>query len=216
MTSLMKRSFNGMIFDTPNEVENSLVFGGGGKRCRPLTPNRTTVTGSHKARASPNLSSPFQSRTNIKAETARILTHSVKRRKKHGGMGNGGGGGRKSAASQAASAAFGNGGGGAGAASFKMDDTMMGGGMGRERAGASAGAAEQPPNFDENGSQVMFTLEQVRSILERALEDKEVELSAKYDELLTDRLQDQFAMFSKFNEDHIHQKLANSEFSYYG
>ena len=56
-------------------------------------------------------------------------------------------------------------------------------------AGAAAGAAEQAANFDENGSQVMFTMEQVRSILERALEDKEIELSDKYDKLLTDRLQ---------------------------
>jgi hypothetical protein len=74
--------------------------------------------------------------------------------------------------------------------------------------------SEQPPAFDENGVQVVFTLVQVRSLLERALQEKEAELTARYDSILQDRLADQFAMFSKFNQDHIHTRVNDTDFSY--
>ena len=52
-----------------------------------------------------------------------------------------------------------------------------------------------------------FTYEQVREIVNRALADKETALRAEYDQILQERLQDQFRNFSKFNEDYISRQL---------
>eukprot|EP00041_Stephanoeca_diplocostata_P006176 m.78027 g.78027 ORF g.78027 m.78027 type:complete len:204 (+) comp16212_c0_seq1:182-793(+) len=65
-------------------------------------------------------------------------------------------------------------------------------------------------------SQALFTLEQVQSIVDAAVEQKEAELIAKYDKILLERLKDQFNIFSKYMEDSIHRKYSDSEtqFSY--
>eukprot|EP00038_Savillea_parva_P007460 m.170281 g.170281 ORF g.170281 m.170281 type:complete len:212 (-) comp13221_c0_seq1:411-1046(-) len=55
---------------------------------------------------------------------------------------------------------------------------------------------------------ILFTLAQVKAILQSALEEKEAELVAKYDAILAERLTDQFNMFSKFNQDYIHSTFS--------
>eukprot|EP00053_Salpingoeca_punica_P006489 m.61324 g.61324 ORF g.61324 m.61324 type:complete len:169 (-) comp13713_c0_seq1:477-983(-) len=60
----------------------------------------------------------------------------------------------------------------------------------------------------------LFTSEQVKAIVERAVKEREIQLQAEYDEVLGERLQEQFNMFSKFNEDHIHRQLSQSTHMY--
>lgn len=48
------------------------------------------------------------------------------------------------------------------------------------------------------------TTSQVKSIVQSALDEREAELVAQYDAILAERLTDQFNVFSKFNQDHIH------------
>jgi len=60
----------------------------------------------------------------------------------------------------------------------------------------------------------MFTYEQVKEIVNRAVQDKEAALRAEYDQILQERLQEQFRNFSKFNEDYISRQLKQSEWSY--
>ncbi|KJE90597.1 hypothetical protein CAOG_01891 [Capsaspora owczarzaki ATCC 30864] len=69
----------------------------------------------------------------------------------------------------------------------------------------------RPPPEEE---QQYFTLSEVKSILERALEDRENQLRAEYDITLQQKLSEQFNSFSKFNEDHIHRQLKESTWSY--
>eukprot|EP00123_Amoebidium_parasiticum_P018273 comp24156_c0_seq1/m.44001 comp24156_c0_seq1/g.44001 ORF comp24156_c0_seq1/g.44001 comp24156_c0_seq1/m.44001 type:complete len:179 (-) comp24156_c0_seq1:3332-3868(-) len=55
------------------------------------------------------------------------------------------------------------------------------------------------------GGEVLFTLDQVRSIVSHALEEKDASMRALYDRLLSEKLTEQFNAFAKFNEDHIHR-----------
>lgn len=71
------------------------------------------------------------------------------------------------------------------------------------------------PNEQARGANdILFTLDQVKAIVQSALAEKEVQLSKHYDAILTKRLQEQFSMFTKFNEDHIHQKMNHSQHMY--
>lgn len=64
------------------------------------------------------------------------------------------------------------------------------------------------------GGELMFTVDQVRSIVDKALRDNEAELSLKYDAILEEKLREQLAQFLKFNEDHLHRKLNDSQYMY--
>lgn len=68
------------------------------------------------------------------------------------------------------------------------------------------------PRIEEG--EILFTLSQVRSLIASAVAAKEAELTERYDRILNDRLQEQFNLFTKFNEDHIHQKLSHSQHMY--
>jgi len=65
-----------------------------------------------------------------------------------------------------------------------------------------------------NNNDILFTLDQVKSIVQSALVEKEAQLSKQYDVILSKRLQEQFETFTKFNEDHIHHKLSQSQHMY--
>eukprot|EP00741_Cyanophora_paradoxa_P017239 tig00020961_g16651.t1 len=68
----------------------------------------------------------------------------------------------------------------------------------------------QPPSVPEP----VFTLSEVREIVQRALEDRENILRSEYDKILQERLTEQFHHFAKFNEDYISRQLKQSQFSY--
>lgn len=68
-------------------------------------------------------------------------------------------------------------------------------------------AKHTPPEY-------LFTLDQVRSIVEKALQEKEVDISQQYDMILAEKLSEQFSLFSRFNQDYIHRQMEQSSFSY--
>eukprot|EP00037_Helgoeca_nana_P002661 m.35265 g.35265 ORF g.35265 m.35265 type:complete len:199 (+) comp12754_c0_seq1:61-657(+) len=115
-----------------------------------------------------------------------------------------------------AESAYGGGGGAGG-----MDVERFGGGKRRRKGGGGRGGmgdmsaspkAEASPqaaysmaaDSPRSEEPIMFTMKQVKSIVQSALDEREAELVAQYDAILAERLTDQFNVFSKFNQDHIH------------
>lgn len=84
----------------------------------------------------------------------------------------------------------------------------------RRAGGDSAGHEASGALPDVVKEETVFTFEQVRSIVASALREKEAELTARYDEILQQRLQEHWAVFSKHNEDHIHQLMSSATSSY--
>jgi len=60
----------------------------------------------------------------------------------------------------------------------------------------------------------LFTFEEVKAIVQRLLAEKESSLRIEYDQILQEKLQEQFRNFTKFNEDYISRQLKQSDFSY--
>jgi len=60
----------------------------------------------------------------------------------------------------------------------------------------------------------LFTYEQVREIVNRALAEREGQLRMEYDKILQEKLQEQFQNFAKFNEDYISRQFKQTDFSY--
>ena len=60
----------------------------------------------------------------------------------------------------------------------------------------------------------LFTLEQVKDIVRRAVEEKERTLRVQYDAILQQKLQEQYAVFAKFNEDYISRSLKSNDLGY--
>eukprot|EP01113_Clastostelium_recurvatum_P047710 TRINITY_DN8557_c0_g1_i1.p1 TRINITY_DN8557_c0_g1~~TRINITY_DN8557_c0_g1_i1.p1 ORF type:complete len:208 (+),score=8.53 TRINITY_DN8557_c0_g1_i1:65-688(+) len=60
----------------------------------------------------------------------------------------------------------------------------------------------------------IFSIHEVKAILERALKDREDQLRLEYDQILQEQLQEQFREFSKFNEDYISRAMRSGEASY--
>lgn len=77
-----------------------------------------------------------------------------------------------------------------------------------------AALSTQPGHGQAQSGEIMFTTSQVRSIVASAVAEKEASLCAHYDMILAARLEEQFNLFTKFNEDHIHQKLSQSQHMY--
>jgi hypothetical protein len=50
-------------------------------------------------------------------------------------------------------------------------------------------------------------LEDLHTIVQNALVEQQAHLQAGYDNILQQRLAEQFQSFTKFNEDHIHRQL---------
>lgn len=59
----------------------------------------------------------------------------------------------------------------------------------------------------------IFSIEDVKGILERTLREQETRLREEYDKVLVERLQEQFAVFSKFNEDYISRQMQSSDYN---
>ena len=55
--------------------------------------------------------------------------------------------------------------------------------------------------------EVLFTMDQVRDIVRRAVDEKERSLREQYDKILQQKLQEQYQAFAKFNEDYISRSL---------
>jgi len=76
---------------------------------------------------------------------------------------------------------------------------------------ASVKRRNQPANTNNNE---LFTLDQVKEIVGRAVAEREAALKHEYEQILYEKLQEQFRNFAKFNEDYISRQLKQSDFSY--
>ena len=60
----------------------------------------------------------------------------------------------------------------------------------------------------------LFSMDQVRDIVRRAVDEKERTLREQYDRILSQKLQEQYQAFAKFNEDYISRSLKGNDLSY--
>jgi hypothetical protein len=80
--------------------------------------------------------------------------------------------------------------------------------------GARGGSADC--KFKDSKKQRLFSWVDVERILHAALQEQETELRRQYDDLLRAQLHEQFANFTRFNQDHISRSLQNSTHDYFG
>eukprot|EP01110_Echinostelium_bisporum_P011977 TRINITY_DN6129_c0_g1_i1.p1 TRINITY_DN6129_c0_g1~~TRINITY_DN6129_c0_g1_i1.p1 ORF type:complete len:169 (+),score=25.30 TRINITY_DN6129_c0_g1_i1:67-507(+) len=64
------------------------------------------------------------------------------------------------------------------------------------------------------GNEIVYTESEVRSIVEKAVADREAALRSEYDRILQELLQDQYRNFAKFHEDYVSRSVKESDFSY--
>lgn len=68
--------------------------------------------------------------------------------------------------------------------------------------------------IDPHTGEVLFTMDQVKDIVRRAVDEKERALREQYDRILSTKLQEQYMAFAKFNEDYISRTLKTSDLGY--
>src|SRR5690242_21408552 len=68
-------------------------------------------------------------------------------------------------------------------------------------------------SFPTRRSSDLFTTQEVKAILERALADHEVYVRREYDRVLQELLQEQYSNFAKFNQDRKSTRLNSSHMS---
>ncbi|EFA77662.1 putative transmembrane protein [Heterostelium album PN500] len=69
-------------------------------------------------------------------------------------------------------------------------------------------------NNNNNNDKKLFSLEEVREILKKALEEHEAKLRREYEDIVQQKLLEQFHSFSQYNESYISRQIRESEFSY--
>lgn len=67
----------------------------------------------------------------------------------------------------------------------------------------------------EKTKEVTFTYNQVRSILSKALKEKEVDLRLEFEAILQEKLMEQYHQFTKFNEDYVTKTRTNDDASWF-
>ena len=67
---------------------------------------------------------------------------------------------------------------------------------------------------DPQTGEPLFTLEQVKDIVRRAVDEKERQIRVQYDEILQRKLQEQYQSVAKFNEDYISRTLKSNDLGY--
>lgn len=60
----------------------------------------------------------------------------------------------------------------------------------------------------------LFTQEELREIVQRAIARREGEIRSEYDQVLQARLAEQFNSFRRFHEDYVSRQLNQSDYSY--
>jgi len=68
--------------------------------------------------------------------------------------------------------------------------------------------------IDPHTGEVLFTMDQVKDIVRRAVDEKERALREQYDRILSQKLQEQYQAFAKFNEDYISRSLKPTDLGY--
>lgn len=62
-------------------------------------------------------------------------------------------------------------------------------------------------------AQVTLTLDQVKGIVEKAVQEREQELRIEFSNILATKLQEQYNQFAKFNQDFLHRRMEASPFN---
>eukprot|EP01111_Echinosteliopsis_oligospora_P010975 TRINITY_DN350_c0_g1_i1.p1 TRINITY_DN350_c0_g1~~TRINITY_DN350_c0_g1_i1.p1 ORF type:complete len:149 (-),score=29.13 TRINITY_DN350_c0_g1_i1:237-683(-) len=62
--------------------------------------------------------------------------------------------------------------------------------------------------------EVVFTESEVKSIVEKAVTEREAAIKLEFERILQDLLQEQFNNFSKFHQDYVSRQIKDSDFSY--
>lgn len=65
-----------------------------------------------------------------------------------------------------------------------------------------------------SNKEVTFTLDEVRAIVAKALQEREDQLKVEFSTILKEKLAEQFENFSKFNEDYVSRQLRESQWDY--
>jgi len=81
-------------------------------------------------------------------------------------------------------------------------------------AAADISAALQRQRVDPETGEVLFSLDQVKDIVRRAVDEKERQIREQYDRILQQKLQEQYQAFAKFNEDYISRSLKSNDLGY--
>lgn len=89
-------------------------------------------------------------------------------------------------------------------------------------ASAEAGCSSAPTDFSSTlrqragplAGETLFTMDQVKDIVRRAVDEKERALREQYDRILATKLQEQYMAFAKFNEDYISRSLKSNDLGY--
>jgi len=92
---------------------------------------------------------------------------------------------------------------------------FMGDGEGASSGDFSASHVQQlRQRIDPLTGEVLFTMDQVKDIVRRAVDEKERALREQYDRILAQKLQEQYQAFAKFNEDYISRTAKPTDLGY--
>eukprot|EP01121_Diplochlamys_sp_Union-15-3_P021540 TRINITY_DN8765_c0_g1_i1.p1 TRINITY_DN8765_c0_g1~~TRINITY_DN8765_c0_g1_i1.p1 ORF type:complete len:154 (-),score=28.58 TRINITY_DN8765_c0_g1_i1:76-537(-) len=75
-------------------------------------------------------------------------------------------------------------------------------------------APKQKRKKIKKSSEKLFSLDEVKIMVQKAVEERELQIREEYDNLLRERLQEQFNYFTKFNEDNINKSISQSTYNY--
>ncbi|KOO31021.1 akirin 2 [Chrysochromulina tobinii] len=90
------------------------------------------------------------------------------------------------------------------------------GGAGPSSVGTDLSATfRHPQRIDPHTGEALFSMEQVKDIVRRAVDEKERALREQYDRILSTKLQEQYMAFAKFNEDYISRSLKSNDLQSY-
>jgi len=83
-----------------------------------------------------------------------------------------------------------------------------------DRLVASKNRMQKDKSISTASGEKLYTYEEMKEIALLLLAQKETNLKQEYEQILQERLQEQFKNFAKFNEDYISRQLKQSDFSY--
>jgi len=72
----------------------------------------------------------------------------------------------------------------------------------------------KPKKNQNDLTERMFSYNEVKDIVSRAVAEREASIKADYDKILKEMLEEQFRSFSKFNEDNISSQFKSKECTY--
>ncbi|EGG23230.1 hypothetical protein DFA_05362 [Cavenderia fasciculata] len=78
----------------------------------------------------------------------------------------------------------------------------------------SLGGESSSSSSSSGGDKKIFSLEEVRVLIKKALEEHEAKLRQEYETILQDKMHEQFQCFTRYNEDYLSKQLRESDFSY--